>query len=123
MNINLQKEQFSNAYIQAVTTVAGYSLYRPDIDDDSVDLGIAAKNVTGIIISPRLELQLKCTSRDLVDSNYIRYPLKLKNYGELREMPDTENLSTFTVRITRSSQFTVTSLQSIITQISQGERP
>ena len=164
MDINLQKEQFSNTYIQAVTTVAGYSLYRPDVDDDSVDLGIAAKNVTGIIVSPRLELQLKCTSRDLVDSNYIRYPLKLKNYHELRVntlvprilvvvvvpdnvnewlqqsesqlcmrhcgywlslrgMPDTENLSTVTVRIARSSQFTVAALQSIITKISQGGRP
>ena len=32
MDINLQKELFSNTYLQAVTTVAGYSLYKPSID-------------------------------------------------------------------------------------------
>jgi len=37
MDINQQKEQFSNAYIQAVASVAGYSLYKPNVDDDSVD--------------------------------------------------------------------------------------
>ena len=35
MDINLQKEQFSNAYLQAVASVAGYSLYKPNVDDDS----------------------------------------------------------------------------------------
>ncbi|MEG4535230.1 hypothetical protein [Microcoleus sp. D2_18a_D3] len=29
VEINQQKEQFSNIYLQAVTTVAGYSLYKP----------------------------------------------------------------------------------------------
>lgn len=48
MEINQQKEQFSNAYLQAVTSVAGYSLYRPAVDDDSVDWGIAAR---GTILS------------------------------------------------------------------------
>ena len=84
MDINQQKEQFSNAYIQAVASVAGYSLYRPDVDDDSVDLGIAARGGTGPILSPRLELQLKCTSREILDSASVKYPLNLKNYNDLR---------------------------------------
>ena len=84
MDINQQKEQFSNIYLQAVTTVAGYSLYKPSVDDDSVDWGIAAKGGTGPIRVPRLELQLKSTSRDIQDDNSIRYPLKLKNYDDLR---------------------------------------
>jgi hypothetical protein len=29
VDINQQKEQFSNIYLQAVTTVAGYSVYKP----------------------------------------------------------------------------------------------
>ncbi len=41
MDINQQKEQFSNTYLQAVTTVAGYSLYKPSVDDDSIDWGAA----------------------------------------------------------------------------------
>ncbi|MEG3841815.1 DUF4365 domain-containing protein [Microcoleus sp. herbarium14] len=84
MDINQQKEQFSNTYLQAVATVAGYSLYKPFVDDDSVDWGIAAKGGTGRIRAPRLELQLKSTSRDVRENNSIRYPLKLKNYNELR---------------------------------------
>jgi hypothetical protein len=84
VDINQQKEQFSNVYLQAVTTVAGYSVYKPSVDDDSVDWGVAAKGGTGPIRAPRLELQLKSTSRDIQDDNSIRYPLKLKNYDDLR---------------------------------------
>jgi hypothetical protein len=84
VDINQQKEQFSNTYLQAIATVAGYSLYKPSVDDDSVDWGIAAKGGTGRIRAPRLELQLKSTSRDVRENNLIRYPLKLKNYDDLR---------------------------------------
>ena len=84
MDISQQKEQFSNAYIRAIASVAGCSLYKPDVDDDSVDIGIASRGGTGPILSPRLELQLKCTSRDILEESYIRYPLKLKNYDDLR---------------------------------------
>ncbi len=87
VDISQQKEQFSNAYLQAVAAVAGYSLYKPSVDDDSVDWGIVAKGGTGRIRSPRLELQLKCTSRDVIGDRDIRYPLNLKNYDDLR-MPD-----------------------------------
>lgn len=54
------------------------------MDDNSVDLGLAARGGTGPILSPRLELQLKCTSRDVVEENFLRYPLKLKNYNDSR---------------------------------------
>ncbi|MCC3499232.1 MAG: DUF4365 domain-containing protein [Microcoleus sp. PH2017_15_JOR_U_A] len=84
MDINQQKEQFSNTYLQAIASVAGYSLYKPFVDDDSVDWGIAAKGGTGSIRAPRLELQLKSTSKDIRENNSLRYPLKLKNYDDLR---------------------------------------
>lgn len=83
MDINQQKEQFSNTYLQALTSVAGYSLYKPFVDNDSVDWGIAARGGEGIVRAPRLELQLKSTSRTSLDDNTIRYPLKLKNYNDL----------------------------------------
>jgi hypothetical protein len=67
LDINQQKEQFSNTFLQAVTSVAGYSLYKPFVDDDSVDWGIAAKGIEGIVQAPRLELQLKSTSREVID--------------------------------------------------------
>ncbi|MEA5507271.1 DUF4365 domain-containing protein [Halotia wernerae UHCC 0503] len=82
MDINQQKEQFSITCIRAIATVAGYSL--PEVDNDSVDLGIVSKGGIGKILSPRLELQLKCTSRGILDENYIKYPLNLKNYNDLK---------------------------------------
>ena len=84
MDQNLQKEQFSNAYVRAVAATAGYALYKPEVDDDSVDWGIAATAGKGTTRSPKIELQLKCTSRDLLDDGNLRYPLKVKNYNELR---------------------------------------
>ncbi|WP_407890518.1 DUF4365 domain-containing protein [Scytonema sp. NUACC26] len=36
------------------------------------------------MLSPRLEVQLKCTAKDLSNENYIKYPLNLKNYNELK---------------------------------------
>ncbi|AFZ25034.1 hypothetical protein Cylst_2840 [Cylindrospermum stagnale PCC 7417] len=84
MDINQQKEQFSLTYIRAIAAVAGYSLYRPEIDNDSIDLGIVSRGGVGKILSPRLELQLKCTARDILDKSYIKYPLILKNYNDLR---------------------------------------
>ncbi|WP_445635831.1 hypothetical protein [Nostoc sp. DSM 114161] len=47
MYVNQQKEQFSNPYLQAITTVAGYSLYKPAVDDNSIDWGIAATGLMG----------------------------------------------------------------------------
>ena len=84
MDINQQKEQFSITYVRAIAAVAGYSLYRPEIDNDSVDLGILSRGGTGKIFSPRLELQLKCTARDVLENNSIKYPLIIKNYHDLR---------------------------------------
>ncbi len=165
MDINQQKEQFSNTYLQALTSVAGYSLYKPFVDDDSVDWGIAAKGGEGIVRAPRLELQLKSTSREVLDNNTIRYPLKLKNYNDLilngyatprilvvviipetpqnwlkqteeelclrhcgywlslRGMPPTTNTTNVTITILRTNQFTVTALQSIMLNISKGDKP
>jgi hypothetical protein len=84
MHINQRKEQFSIAYVRAVASVAGYTTYKPDVDDDSVDLGIAAKGPSTTFHSPHLELQLKCTWSDEIDEENLHFPLKLKNYDDLR---------------------------------------
>jgi hypothetical protein len=84
MDISQRKEQFSYAYVHAVSAVTGFTLYHPDVDDDSIDLGIAGRIAHDIPRPPRIELQLKCTSDDVVRGNYVVYPLKLKNYDDLR---------------------------------------
>jgi hypothetical protein len=84
MDLTQQKEQFSLAYLRAVAAVAGYALYRPEVDDDSVDWGLAARGDAGTTRRPRLEVQLKCTARDVMDAEHVRFPLKRKNYHDLR---------------------------------------
>lgn len=86
MFITTQKEEFSYAYISAVASVAGYSFQiasRP-LDLVGVDVTITGLVSPGSRRRTRLDLQLKCTSKDLLDNEGIRYPLEIKNYNELR---------------------------------------
>jgi len=48
MTLDGRKEAFSRAYVEAVAAVAGYGAYRPTVDDDSVDLDIAARGGGGL---------------------------------------------------------------------------
>jgi hypothetical protein len=84
VDLNQRKEQFSNAYVRAVASVAGCSLAKPEVDEDSIDLIVSQRGGQGIIRSPRVELQLKCTERDVINNGALHFPLKLKNYEELR---------------------------------------
>ena len=84
MDINQQKEQFSRAYVHAVSTVAGFTMYKNDVDDDSIDFGISAGG-DHFRQRPRLEGQIKCTSRDLLREDGVHFPLVIKNYDDLRE--------------------------------------
>lgn len=84
MNPSRQKEQFSIAWVRAVVSVAGYAVYQPEVDDDSIDLGIAMRGGRGTIRSPRLEVQLKCTAEPIWKSDSMRFTLKKKNYDDLR---------------------------------------
>lgn len=85
MELSQRKEQFSNAYLQAVSSVASFSLFPPPpVDDDSVDRTVAASGGSGTIRSPRLDVQLKCTAAPLPNGSHISYGLKLKNYDDLR---------------------------------------
>lgn len=85
MDINQRKEQFSHAYLRAVASVAGFSLAEPAVDDDSIDLIIAQRGGGGTVRSPRVEVQLKCTERPVPQNGILSYPLKLKNYDDLRD--------------------------------------
>ncbi len=79
-----QQEQFSNAYVRAVISAAGYRVYVPEPDDDSVDIGIGEKGACGTIRSPRIEIQLKSTSQDVLRDTLLSFRIEKKNYDELR---------------------------------------
>lgn len=84
MEHNLRMEQFSRAYVHALAATVGYGCTRPEVDDDSIDMIVSATGGSGTRRSPRLELQLKSHAMDLPTGPSISYPLKVKNYNELR---------------------------------------
>jgi hypothetical protein len=81
---NSQKEQFSLAYIRAVASVAGYYPYRPEVDINSVDLTIAVRGSLDTLRQPKLDVQAKCTARDVVYADSVHFPLDIGNYNDLR---------------------------------------
>jgi hypothetical protein len=87
MDLSQQKEQFSFAYVRAVAAAAGFGVSEPSVDDDSIDLMIASRSTTGTVKRPRLELQVKCTEGEALADESFSYPLKIKNYDDLRD-PD-----------------------------------
>jgi hypothetical protein len=53
------------------------------VDDDSVDWTISETGGGGALRSPKLDLQLKCTATPDFSDGILRYPLPIKNYGDL----------------------------------------
>jgi hypothetical protein len=85
MHITMQKAEFSKAFVHAVATVAGYKVERCEVDDDCVDLTLAGNRQQGTTRrAPRLDIQLKCTETDDGTGDALSFPLKMKNYDDLR---------------------------------------
>lgn len=87
MNLDQLKEEVSCAYVSFVASVAGYSFQRADriSDNDGIDATIIAPGKIGPKRRPRIDVQIKCTSLDICDDQRVSYPLKIKNYEELRD--------------------------------------
>src|SRR5215471_5674499 len=81
MDDNHRKEQFSRAHIHAVAAAAGCQICRSEVDAKSVDLTIRADGPHGPVL---LDVQVKCTARRLPLPDPVPYPLKRKNYEDLR---------------------------------------
>jgi len=83
--LNLQKEQFSFAYIRAVASVAGFFTYKPESDINGVDLIIARKGGGDTYKSPMLGISAKCTSQDIITNNDVKFEMEVLHYNYLRE--------------------------------------
>lgn len=84
MDPNIQKEQFSIAYLRTVAAAAGISAYPPEVDDSSIDWVLKGYRDDGERYVPQLELQLKCTANDsYLTRRSIAFDLKKKNYNDL----------------------------------------
>lgn len=87
MTENEQKQQLSFADVHAVAARAGFACDRPSVDDDSVDVVIVASglvNGKSLIRSPRVEIQLKATSQDILRHDHLAFSIPVKNYNDLR---------------------------------------
>jgi hypothetical protein len=83
----IQQEQFSIAYVRAIASVAGYSIDKPEVDTDSIDLAIVQCGDDEFYPDiERLHVQLKCTYTHVPNEEQgcIKFPLKIKNYNDLR---------------------------------------
>jgi len=83
-----RQEALSRAYVHAIAAGAGYSLSEPNVDRDSVDITISA----GGEMRPRLDLQLKATVNLRRGDSAFSYPLKIKNYDDLRAPTQTPRI-------------------------------
>ncbi|MCL2325589.1 MAG: DUF4365 domain-containing protein [Proteobacteria bacterium] len=85
MHYTAQMEQFSRAFVGAITAQAGCNSSKPEVDDDSVDLMLIKKGIEGCK-RPRaqMDIQIKCTAKTFSGS-CLTFPLPKKNYDDLRE--------------------------------------
>lgn len=82
-----KKEELSHAYIHAIATKAGYSCFHhPKPDNDSIDVQIRGNThpVEDSICNPMMDIQLKATATHSFDDGHLHFPLKKKNYDDLR---------------------------------------
>src|SRR5438552_8976744 len=87
MTENEQKQQLSVAYVHEVASRAGYACQVVLVDHDSVDVELAARgrvHQQSVLMSPKLQVQLKATSQDVLKADHVAFPLSRKNYDELR---------------------------------------
>ena len=71
----------SIAYVHAVAALAGYTCGEPPGPDrDSVDIQVSA----GGHMRPKVDFQLKASIALTGDLDNFNYPLKMKNYNDLR---------------------------------------
>ena len=84
MDPRKQKEEFQYAYVAALAAHAGLNRGDFRVDNDSVDVTFQGKGFLAPIRNPQIQLQLKCTSQDFIVGDVIKFPLKMKNYEDLR---------------------------------------
>ena len=75
------EDVLSEVYVSAIAARAGYTFCKPNLDRDSVDLTITAGGQS----RPKLDLQLKGTINLDPSVDAMPFPIKLKNYNDLRE--------------------------------------
>lgn len=82
MDLSARKEKFSIAYIKAVAAQSDIKVGSWNHDSHSVDGTLRWEDGR----RPMIDFQAKCSSQELIRSDYVRFPLEKKNYDELRPL-------------------------------------
>jgi hypothetical protein len=75
----VRQERFGDAFLTAIASVAGCTMAKPAVDNDSIDWTLSCR----LPLRPKIDVQMKTTTIDGGDPAFIRYPLKRKNYDDL----------------------------------------
>lgn len=78
------KQQLSLAYVRAVATAARCSVEEIAVDYQTVDLTIRQSAPHQLWDEALLDVQLKCTSQDVLRDAHLAFPLEKKHYDALR---------------------------------------
>ncbi len=78
------RQQLSYAYVHAVATAARCHLNRPSVDYQTIDATVGQTGRHSRIEMPKVDLQLKCTSKGVLKDQYLHYQLEKKYYDALR---------------------------------------
>lgn len=86
MDTNAQKEEFSYGYLQLLCAFNGLALERVGraIDNIGIDATVIGAGTIKNIYAPRLDVQLKCTSKVIEKEDGIKFNLSKKAYDYLR---------------------------------------
>ena len=84
-DLNLRKEALSYAYIDCIATTAGYECQtkRRVMDNAGIDLTIEVPGEMLACLSPKVDVQVKCTSSDCINGDFIHFNLEVRNYDRL----------------------------------------
>jgi hypothetical protein len=83
VDLNSQKDHFSRAVVRAIAATAGVKASVPEQDEDSEDVTFRAPD-TEEGPGARLDAQLKCSQNCDATDGAFSFPLKVKNYNDLR---------------------------------------
>ena len=83
MDLNARKEQICVAYFRAVVAAAGFTILSWETDFDRVDISVASDQDSGLSTRPRLDVQLKCTARDLLRADGLHLSLPRRDHADL----------------------------------------
>jgi hypothetical protein len=75
------KERLSIAYVTAVAARAGCWVSEPTKDKQSIDATV--RPINGLKIS--IEFQVKATSGECIDGEFVVHDISVKNYNDLRD--------------------------------------